>query len=107
MGLHGLLLGLLYCYMWMMFVPYWKHAYGPARPVTGITLLLYVDDARTLLETRLWASTACYGDDFTVLYVDNDRTAQETPVDLHGLTGASFLFAVFARHSALPDVSCV
>jgi hypothetical protein len=31
----------------MMFVPHMKHAYGPPRPVTAITLLfLYVDDVR-------------------------------------------------------------
>jgi hypothetical protein len=27
--------------------------------------------------TTLWASTACYGDSFTFLYVDDVRTSQE------------------------------
>jgi hypothetical protein len=38
--------------------------YGPSRPVTGIALLLYVEDDRTSQQTYLWTSTASYGDSF-------------------------------------------
>jgi hypothetical protein len=31
------------------------------------------------------ASTTCYGDSFTFLYVDDVRTSEETPMGLHGL----------------------
>jgi hypothetical protein len=48
-------------------------------PVTEIALLFkYVDDVRTSQETHLWASTACYGNGFTILYADNVRTSRET-----------------------------
>jgi hypothetical protein len=49
--------------------------YRPPWPVTRTALFLYVDDVRTSQETR--ASTACYGDNFTFLYVDV-RTSQKT-----------------------------
>jgi hypothetical protein len=52
-------------YVRMMFVPHRKHTYGPPRPVTGIALLFYVDDVRTSQETLLCTSAACYGDNFT------------------------------------------
>jgi hypothetical protein len=56
-----------------MFVPHRKQT--PPLP-TGIALLfLYVDDVRT--SRKAYASTACYGDSFTVLYVDDVRTSQE------------------------------
>jgi hypothetical protein len=42
------------------------------------TILLYVDDVHTSQETYLWASTACYGDDFTLSYVDDFHTSQGT-----------------------------
>jgi hypothetical protein len=45
----------------MMFVPDKIHTYWPPRCVRGIALLLYVD-IRASQETRLLASTACYGD---------------------------------------------
>jgi hypothetical protein len=35
----------------------------------------YIDDVRTSRETHLWVSTACYGDCFTFLYVDDVRTS--------------------------------
>jgi hypothetical protein len=44
-----------------------------AEPVMGITFL-YVDDVHTSQETRLWSSTACYGNSLTFLYVDDVRT---------------------------------
>jgi hypothetical protein len=37
----------------------------------------YVDDVLTSEETHLWASTACYRDSFTFLYVGDVRTSQE------------------------------
>jgi hypothetical protein len=40
--------------------------------------LLYVDDVRTSQETHLWASVARYEDSFTIVYVDDARTSQET-----------------------------
>jgi hypothetical protein len=40
--------------------------------------VLYVDDVHTSQETCLWASTAFYGDSFDFLYVDDVRTSQET-----------------------------
>jgi hypothetical protein len=39
---------------------------------------LYVDGDRTSQETRLWVSTAYYGDSFTFLYVDDVPTSHET-----------------------------
>jgi hypothetical protein len=60
----------------MIFVPHRKHAYGSPRPVPGIVLLLYVDDVRASQGTRLWASTACSGDSFTLFYVGDVRTSQ-------------------------------
>jgi hypothetical protein len=42
---------------------------------------------------HLWASTACYGDNFTLLYVDV-RTSQETPVNLHGLLRGKIYFII-------------
>jgi hypothetical protein len=35
--------------------------------------------------THIWAFTACYGDSFTSLYRDDDRTSQETPIRINGL----------------------
>jgi hypothetical protein len=55
-------------YMQIIFVLHRKHTYGPPRPVTGISLL-YVDDVHTSRETHVWASMACYGGRFTVLFV--------------------------------------
>jgi hypothetical protein len=44
------------------------------QPVMGINFTsLYVHDVRTSQDTHLWASTACYGDNFTFLYVDDVR----------------------------------
>jgi hypothetical protein len=49
-----------------MFVPHRKQTYEPPRSVTGIVYFLYVDD---------------------------DRTSQETHIDLHGLLlGVALLF---------------
>jgi hypothetical protein len=38
--------------------------YGHPRAVRDIFTFLYEDDVRTLKETRLWASSDCYGDSF-------------------------------------------
>jgi hypothetical protein len=69
----------------MMFIPHRKHTYGPPQPVMKIVLLFYVVDDRTSQELHLWASTTCYWDGFTILYVDDIRNSQETPVSLHDL----------------------
>jgi hypothetical protein len=55
MGLHGLLLGIpLLFHMWVMFVPHWKHLYGPLRQVTFDNFAFsYVDDVRTSLEAHV------------------------------------------------------
>jgi hypothetical protein len=37
-----------------MFVPQWKHTYGPPRPVMGIALLLCVNYVRTSQETSMY-----------------------------------------------------
>jgi hypothetical protein len=50
----------------MMFVPHWKHS--PPLSATGDSFtVLYVDDVRTSQETHPRASTTCYGDSFTLL----------------------------------------
>jgi hypothetical protein len=49
---------------------------GLHGPLRGYFYLFYVYDVRTSQETRLWVSiTACYGDSFTFLYVDDVRTS--------------------------------
>jgi hypothetical protein len=40
--------------------------------------LIYVGDIRTSQETHLWVRTACYGDSFTLIYVGNIHASQET-----------------------------
>jgi hypothetical protein len=40
-------------HMQMMFVPHWKHTFGPPWPVAEIALLFYADDVRISLETNL------------------------------------------------------
>jgi hypothetical protein len=42
--------------------------------------ILYVDDVRTSQETHLWSSTCYYRDSFNLLYVDDVSTSQETHV---------------------------
>jgi hypothetical protein len=44
--------------------------------------------------TTLYASTACYEDSFIVLYVDDIRTSQETPMGLHGLLWGYLYFII-------------
>jgi hypothetical protein len=43
-----------------------------------IFALLYVDHVHTSKETHLWTSKACYGDSTSFLYVDDVRTSRET-----------------------------
>jgi hypothetical protein len=101
----------LHFFIYMMFVPHRKHAYRPPRVVTWIaltflcklwlyftgntpmglhgvteiTLLLYTYMSSYLTGRHLWASTACYGASFTVLYVHDFRTSQETFMGLCSL----------------------
>jgi hypothetical protein len=50
----------------------------------GIALLfLYVDDVRTSQDTQVWASTACYRDIFSFIYVDL-HTSQEARLGFYG-----------------------
>jgi hypothetical protein len=63
--------------------------------------LLYVDDVRTSQETQ--ASTVCYGENFTLLYVDDVRTSQETQASTV-CYGESFTFLVY--FSALWCMCC-
>jgi hypothetical protein len=58
--------------------------YGPPQP-DGDSFTFYTDYVHTSQETDLWASTACYRDGFTFLYVGDIRTPQET----HALIGIS------------------
>jgi hypothetical protein len=44
-----------------------------------------MDDVHIAHVTHLWASTACYGDNFTFLYVDYVRASQEKLLGLHSL----------------------
>jgi hypothetical protein len=41
---------------------------------------IYIDDVRTSEETRICASTTCYGDSITLFYIDDVRTSEETRV---------------------------
>jgi hypothetical protein len=53
-----------------------------------------MSDAQHL--ATLWASTACYGNSFTFFYVDDVRTLQETRMGLRGLLrGQLYLFFYF------------
>jgi hypothetical protein len=55
-----------------MFVP----QETPPRPVTGMALFLYAD-MFVPHRKHLRASTACYGERVTFLYIDDVRTSQE------------------------------
>jgi 2-oxo-4-hydroxy-4-carboxy--5-ureidoimidazoline (OHCU) decarboxylase len=41
---------------------------------------VYVGAVRASQKTHIWASTACYGDSFTFVYVGDVRTSQETHI---------------------------
>jgi hypothetical protein len=53
------------------------HLWAP-RSVTEIALPSYMYMMLVPHKKHLWASTACYGDSFTFLYVDHVRTSHET-----------------------------
>jgi hypothetical protein len=54
---------------------------------------LYVDYVHTSQETRLWAFTACYKDSFTFLQVDDVHTSKETCLWAStAVTGIALLF---------------
>jgi hypothetical protein len=62
--------------------------------------VLYVDDVRASQETHIGASTACYGDSFTVLYVDDVRASQETHIGAStACYGGSLFFVLFTVFS--------
>jgi hypothetical protein len=66
-----------------MFVPHRKHPYASTACYGDSFTFLYVDDVRTSQETQ--AFIAYFGDSFTFLYVDDVRTSQETSICFHGL----------------------
>jgi hypothetical protein len=48
---------------------------------------------------HLWASTDCYGDSFTFLYIDDVRTSQETHLwPSTAYRGIALLFFVYIAH---------
>jgi hypothetical protein len=51
--------------------------------VTGIALLFYMQVI--FVPHSKHATIACQGNNFIIWYVDDLRTSQETPMDLHGL----------------------
>jgi hypothetical protein len=85
------------------------------RPITGMALILYVDDVRTSQESHVQTSRGCYGDIFTLCLddfrtfrkhtygppwnvkdnsstlscLDDFRNSQETYMDLHSMLGDS------------------
>jgi hypothetical protein len=63
-----------------MFVPHRKHVWATTACYGDCFTFLCVDDVLTSLETHLWISTICYGDGFTLLYADDVRTSQEARV---------------------------
>jgi hypothetical protein len=48
-------------------------------------LYIFICRLCSYLTGNMHASTACYGDCFTFIYVDEVRTSQETTMGLHGL----------------------
>jgi hypothetical protein len=54
-------------YMWIVFVSHRKHTYEPQRTVNRESFaFLYADDVRTSQEPHPLASSAYYGDTFTL-----------------------------------------
>jgi hypothetical protein len=62
----------------MTYVPHSLYLWASTACYGDNFTILYVNNGRTAQETHLWALTACYRDRFTFLYVDDARTAQET-----------------------------
>jgi hypothetical protein len=64
----------------MMFVPHWNHTCGPARPVTRIALLLYMQMMFVPHRKHTYfLSQPVNGDSFTSLHVYDVRTSQKDP----------------------------
>jgi hypothetical protein len=64
--------------MQLMFLPHRKHTWASTACSRAGLPFLYVDYDRTSQETHLWALFACYGDSFTFLYANDIRTSLET-----------------------------
>jgi hypothetical protein len=63
----------------MLFVPHRRQRLWASTACYGESFtVLYVDVVRTLQKTRQRASTTGYWESFTVLYIDVVRTSQET-----------------------------
>jgi hypothetical protein len=58
-------------------------------------------------EAQVWVSTSCYGDSFTVSYVGVVRTAQETPMGLHGLLQGQLYSFICRSCSYLTGSTCM
>jgi hypothetical protein len=55
-----------------------ENTHGPLQTVKMITLLFICRGCSYLTGNHLWVSTACYRDSFTLLYVADVRTSEET-----------------------------
>jgi hypothetical protein len=90
-------------YMQRIFVPGRKYAYGPPRPVTGLSLFFV--DVRTSQETYLWVFTASYWYTF-IFYICRwySFLTTNTCGPLRSLTGIVLPF-ILKRCSYLPGNS--
>jgi hypothetical protein len=88
-------------YMQMMFVPHSKHPMTSTACYVNNFTFLHADDVRTLQETPLWSSTACYGYSFIFYMQMMFEPHSKHPNDFHGLlrTPLYFLYANDARTS--------
>jgi hypothetical protein len=93
----------------MMIVLHSKHAYGPSMACYGDSFtVLYVDDVCTSKQTHLQAFTVFYRDNFTVLYVDDVCTSIETHMGRPWpVTGIALLYAECSMYKAFVRTLCV
>jgi hypothetical protein len=63
-----------------MFVPHRKHVWASTAWYGDSFTILFTDDVHTSYETHVWASAASYGYSVTFLCIDDDRTSQKTHV---------------------------
>jgi hypothetical protein len=75
-----------------MVVPQKKHIRASTACYGNIFIFLYVDDVRTSHKTHICVSTACYKDRVTLLYVDDVHIPQETDLwAFSSVTGIALL----------------
>jgi hypothetical protein len=82
----------------MMFVPHRKHAYGPPRPVTEISLLYYKQMMFIPHREHIWNSTVCYGIALTFCSMTQKENLAEIP-----LPSAHILFGLFVSPEVESD----